>query len=210
MEKKNNSLVIILMGVIIVILAVLCVLFATDTISFKSDSVNNNNQSNGDYIENSNNENNDSEVSSTDIQTNSSWTSALLSRHILEAKVTRLRSKDLGDSVDYNKTITISMDEVKSILSVLENNKLTKTWSQGRGGPDRDYLTISYEYNDQKYEFDIHNGTIGIGKLDDELKDIFEKNKYDEKNTEYKDSQGSFYYYNINNYSESIFDKYFN
>ena len=112
MEKKNNSLVIILMGVIIVILAVLCVLFATDTISFKSDSVNNNNQSNGDYIENSNNENNDSEVSSTDIQTNSSWTSALLSRHILEAKVTRLRSKDLGDSVDYNKTITISMDEI--------------------------------------------------------------------------------------------------
>ena len=49
------------------------------------------------------------------------------------------------------------MDEVKSILSVLENNKLTKTWSQGRGGPDRDYLTISYEYNDQKYEFIMHH-----------------------------------------------------
>ena len=34
MEKKNNNLVIILMGVIIVILAVLCVLFSTGTIKF--------------------------------------------------------------------------------------------------------------------------------------------------------------------------------
>ena len=35
MEKKNNGIVIILMGVIIVILAVLCILFATNTITFK-------------------------------------------------------------------------------------------------------------------------------------------------------------------------------
>lgn len=41
MEKKNNSLVIILMGVIIVILAVLCVLFATGTIALKSNESNN-------------------------------------------------------------------------------------------------------------------------------------------------------------------------
>lgn len=34
MEKKNNGIVIILMGVIIVILAVLCILFATNTITF--------------------------------------------------------------------------------------------------------------------------------------------------------------------------------
>lgn len=36
MEKKNNNLVIILMGVIIVILAVLCILFATDTITLNT------------------------------------------------------------------------------------------------------------------------------------------------------------------------------
>lgn len=36
MEKKNNNLVIILMGIIIVILAVLCVLFATNTITFNN------------------------------------------------------------------------------------------------------------------------------------------------------------------------------
>lgn len=62
MEKKNNSLVIILMGVIIVILAVLCILFATDTISFninKSNSNEGNNQvkeeenSNNNAIDNS-------------------------------------------------------------------------------------------------------------------------------------------------------------
>ncbi len=34
MKKKNNGIVIILMGVIIVILAVLCILFATNTITF--------------------------------------------------------------------------------------------------------------------------------------------------------------------------------
>lgn len=36
MKKKNNSLIIILMGIIIVILAVLCVLFATGTIDLNS------------------------------------------------------------------------------------------------------------------------------------------------------------------------------
>ena len=34
MEKKNNKIIIILMGVIIGVLLVLCVLFATDTITF--------------------------------------------------------------------------------------------------------------------------------------------------------------------------------
>lgn len=62
MEKKNNSLVIILMGVIIVILAVLCVLFATDTISFKSNNdsnvldgnVSTDNSASNDIVENNN------------------------------------------------------------------------------------------------------------------------------------------------------------
>ena len=53
MEKKNNNLVIILMGLIIVVLAVLCVLFATGIVKFDNMSINdvsgnndsNNNQS---------------------------------------------------------------------------------------------------------------------------------------------------------------------
>ena len=41
MEKKNNKIVIILMGVIIIILAVLCVLFATNTITFNHQKIKN-------------------------------------------------------------------------------------------------------------------------------------------------------------------------
>ena len=102
------------------------------------------------------------------------------------------------------------MDEVKEILSNFKNSKLTKTWSQGRGGPDKDHLTIAYENNDQKYEFEIYYGTIAVDELDDEFKNILEQNKYDEKNTEYKNMEGSFYFYSIDNYNETIFDKYFN
>ena len=41
MEKKNNKIIIILMGVIIIILAVLCVLFATNTITFNHQKIKN-------------------------------------------------------------------------------------------------------------------------------------------------------------------------
>ena len=41
MEKRNNNIVIILMGVIIIILAVLCVLFATNTITFNHKEIKN-------------------------------------------------------------------------------------------------------------------------------------------------------------------------
>lgn len=59
MEKKNNSLVIILMGVIIVILAVLCVLFATGKINLKSNEPSN--ETNNQEVENQNITNNESE-----------------------------------------------------------------------------------------------------------------------------------------------------
>ena len=209
MESKNNKGVIILLTVIIVILAVLCVLFATDTISFNSNTVNNNTQSNSNINEAKNTNENSSNSQNSENQTGSSWVNYLLSRHILDAKITRVRSKDLGDSEEINKTITLTMDDVKEILSKLENNKLSKTWSEGRGGPERDHLIISYENNDKKYEFEIYYGDISVNKLDDEFKSILEVNKYEEKNTEYKNIQGAYYFYDIENYTETIFDKYF-
>ena len=209
MEKeKNNKGVIILLTVIIVILAVLCVLFATDTISFNSNTVNNNTQSNSNINEAKNTNENSSNSQNSENQTGSSWVNYLLSRHILDAKITRIRSKDLGDSEEINKTITLTMDDVKEILSKLDNNKLSKTWSEGRGGPERDHLIISYENNDKKYEFEIYYGDISVNKLDDEFKSILEVNKYEEKNTEYKNIQGAYYFYDIENYTETIFDKY--
>ena len=206
-QQNNNKSLIAVLIVIIVILTILCILFATNTISFNSNSVDNgNNQSNGSVIENSNTSNDNTTDNS---QVSSSWTSYLLSRHILEAKVTRVRSKDLGDAEDYNKTVTITMDDVKEILSKLKNIKLSKTWSEGRGGPDKDHLTIAYENNNQKYEFEIYYGTIAVDKLDDEFKAILENSKYEEKNTEYKNSQGAFYFYGISDYTDTIFDKFF-
>ena len=201
-NQKNNRGVIALLIVIIVILSALCILLATETISFKSNDVDNN-----DINENINDNNN---VENNDEENETNWVDYLLSRHILDANVSRVRSKDLGDAEDVNKTETITMDEVKEILSNFKNSKLTKTWSQGRGGPDKDHLTIAYENNDKKYEFEIYYGTIAVDELDDEFKNILEQNKYDEKNTEYKNMEGSFYFYSIDNYNETIFDKYFN
>jgi len=209
--EKNNKGIIALLVVLVIILSVLCVLFATNTISFNSNSVNNNNQFNENITENNNTtEDTTNNNTSNDNQVSSSWVNYLLSRHILEAKVTRVRSKKLGDSEDYNKTVTITMDDIKEILSKLENSRLSKTWSQGRGGLDKDHLTISYENNDQKYEFEIYYGTIAVDKLDDEFKSILENSKYEERNTEYKNTQGAFYFYGISDYTETIFDKYFN
>lgn len=138
------------------------------------------------------------------------WVNYLLSQHILEAKITRVRSTDLGDSEELNKTITISMDDVKEILTKLESSKLSKTWSDGRGGPVRDHLIITYEKNNQNYAFEIYYGDISVNKLDNEFKDILENIKYEEKNTEYNNIPGAFYIYDIENFSETIFDKYFN
>ena len=138
-----------------------------------------------------------------------SWTDYLLSMHILDAKITRIRSKELGDTEDINKIVTIAMDDIKEIFNNLKKNKISKEWSQGRGGQIRDNLIISYEKNYETYKFEMLNGTIIIDKLDNDFKNILEKNKYDEKNIEYKNTEGSFYFYNIDNYNETIFEKYF-
>lgn len=200
---KNNNKIVIILCIIIVILLVLCTLFATGTISLSNSNESNINQEEGNKEVDTNNIEND-------VTTNDKWTNYLLSRHILEAKLTRTRSKDLGDSENINKTVTLTDDDIKEILSKLEDRKLSKTWSEGRGGPERDYLSIAYEYNGQEYAFEIYYGDISVNKLDDDFKNILENNKYEEKNIEYKDIQGAFYFYDIENFNESIFDKYFN
>lgn len=205
--KNDNSknIIIALLTVIVIILVALVVLFATDTISFNSKVNDNNNE-----LSNENIDNNDSSNDNvTEDNEETSWVSHLLSLHLLDAKVSRVRSKDLGDAEDLNKTVTISKEELKTLLSKLENNKLFKTYSQGRGGPDRDHLVVSYEYNDEKYEFEIFYGSISVDKLDDNFKNILNNNMYEERNNEYKNTEGSFYFYAIDGYSEAIFDEYF-
>ena len=152
----------------------------------------------------------DNEKAEKDISKEISWTDYLLNQHILEAKIKRIRSTDMGDLEDLNKTIAISTDDLKEILSKLENNKLSKVWSSGMGGADRDHLSVLYEKNDQKYEFEIYYGIIHANKLDDEFKEILDKAKYEEKYIEDSNKPGVFYVYEVNNYTSSIYDKYFN
>lgn len=204
-QKKGNSILIgIIIGLIIAII-IGVILFITGTVSFKEDTTNNidNNQVTEAETSASDNDAKESEEFSN-------WVDYILSVHILNANISRFRSKDLGDDVDLNKTVTIEKNDVIELLTSLKNNKLTKTWSQGRGGVDSDHLTITYEKDFEKYEFEIYYGAISVDKIDDELKNILENNKITEKNAEYSKMDGSFYYYIIEGFDETIFDKYFN
>ncbi|MGM9876113.1 MAG: hypothetical protein ACI310_02670 [Bacilli bacterium] len=195
MKEKNKNILIGVLIVIIITLLGIITLVLTGTIKLKNEN---------------NIENEDNNIIENNSETNNeiSWTDYLLTQHILDAKMTRIRSKDLGDTEDINKTITIDPNDLKIILSKMKDNKLIKTYSLGVGGPERDFLQISYEKNDNKYEFQMINGRIILDKADRELVDFFDNKNYEEKNIEYKDKDGSFYYYNINGYDENIFNEY--
>lgn len=195
MKEKNKNILIGVLIVIIITLLGIITLVLTGTIKLKNE--NNIENEDNNIIENNSEKNNEI-----------SWTDYLLTQHILDAKMTRIRSKDLGDTEDINKTITIDPSDLKIILSKMKDNKLIKTYSLGVGGPERDFLQISYEKNDNKYEFQMINGRIILDKTDRELVDFFDNKNYEEKNIEYKDKDGSFYYYNINGYDENIFNEY--
>lgn len=196
--EKNNKLVIVLLIVIITMLSVLCFLFATDKIVLNSNKPNTNpNQNTSEKNKKTDNEG-----------TNQNWADYLSTCNIVEAKIGRLRSKELGDTEDIDKTITITKAQVKEILSNLKNNKLAKIWNEGLGGPPRDNLTIIYEKNGQKYEFYIHHGGFTDKLLDNEMKTILENNSI-ERNTEVKDMPGADYFYAIIDFDETLFDKYF-
>lgn len=208
LDKKTNIVIIILVAIIIVILSVLCILFATNTISFNS-KVNSNIKTKSDT---SSNKTNQTETTNTTVSSENekTWEDYLVSCHILDAKISRSRSKDLGDNIDVDKTISLTINDVNNIMKNLKNYNLTKSWSLGMGGYSRDKLVIDYEKNDSNYTFELINGIINVDKLDDTFKEILDSDKTNEINTEYKDTETSFYYYNLDNYSDTLFDSYFN
>ena len=208
LDKKTNIVIIILVAIIIVILSVLCILFATNTISFNS-KVNSNIKTKSDT---SSNKTNQTETTNTTVSSENekTWEDYLVSCHILNAKISRSRSKDLGDNIDVDKTISLTINDVNNIMKNLKNYNLIKSWSLGMGGYSRDKLVIDYEKNDINYTFELINGIINVDKLDDTFKEILDSDKTNEINTEYKDTETSFYYYNLDNYSDILFDSYFN
>ena len=185
-EDKSKNVIIIMLTIIIILLLIILTLVLTGKVN-----VNNKN----DVIENNNTEVN--------------WTDKLLSYNISEIKLSRKRNTQLGDSQDIDKEVTLSKEELKQILDKISTNKLVKTYSLGRGGQDRDHLTVSYQINNQKYTFEVFAGSIVLDSADEEIKNIFNNSNYEERNTEYKNQAGAFYYYSIEEYNESIFDEYF-
>ena len=196
-EDKSKNIIIIFLTVIIIILLIIIALFLTGKINVnnKNDNLDNKNE----VIEN-NNSNND--VKET-------WIDKLLSYNISNVKLSRTRRKDLGDAQDIDKEVSLSKEQLKQILDKVNTNKLVKTYSLGRGGQDRDHLTVSYQVNNQNYTFQIYYSSIVLDSANEELKNIFNDNNYEERNTEYKNQAGAFYYYSIEEYNESIFDEYF-
>ena len=191
-EDKSKNVIIIMLTIIIILLLIILTLVLTGKVN-----VNNKN----DKLDNKNDviENNNTEVN---------WTDKLLSYNISEIKLSRKRNTQLGDSQDIDKEVTLSK-ELKQILDKISTNKLVKTYSLGRGGQDRDHLTVSYQINNQNYTFEVFAGSIVLDSADEEIKNIFNNSNYEERNTEYKNQAGAFYYYSIEEYNESIFDEYF-
>ena len=191
-DKKEKTIIIILITIIVVLSGVI-ILLLTGIIKLNNE--NNKLDSENNITENDNAKDN--------------WINKLLSYNISEIKLHRMRSKDLGDSQDINKEISLTKEELRQILEKINSNKLIKTYSLGRGGPQRDQLTVSYQVNNQNYTFQIYYSSIVLEFANEELKNIFNNNNYEEKNTEYKNQEGSFYYYAIEGNIESIFDEYF-
>lgn len=193
-EDKSKNIIIIMLTIIIILLLIILTLVLTGKVNVnnKNDKLDNK----SDVIENNNN-------------AEENWADKLLSYNISEIKLSRKRNTQLGDSQDIDKEVTLSKEELKQILDKISTNKLVKTYSIGRGGQDRDHLTVSYQINNQNYTFEVFAGSIVLDSADEEIKNIFNNSNYEERNTEYKNQAGAFYYYSIEEYNESIFDEYF-
>lgn len=108
MEKKNNKVTIIIMGIIIVILVVLCILFATDIISFNS-SVNANDKITSDSSQSSSNE----EVKESK-QENNFINENTNSKETYFYNVDELKIKNTGDYKVF-ENINSNKNEIKQI-----------------------------------------------------------------------------------------------
>ena len=192
-EDKSKNIIIIMLTIIIILLLIILTLVLTGKVN-----VNNKN----DKLDNKNDviENNNTEVN---------WTDKLLSYNISEIKLSRKRNTQLGDTQDIDKEVTLSKEELKQILDKISTNKLAKTYSQGRSRKHRHQINLSYQINNQNYTFEVFAGSIVLDFADEEIKNIFNNSNYEERNTEYKNQAGAFYYYSIEEYNESIFDEYF-
>ena len=143
MEKQNNNKgVIILLIIIIVILSTLCILLATETISFKNENINNQTNSN-----NQNNENIEENKSQNEIVDDKiDWGTYLLSIHLLDANVEKFKYDSNGIRTSEG-IITLSKEDLTSVLTNLQKDKVIKYYTMGTDLVINSKLTISYEFH---------------------------------------------------------------
>ncbi len=204
-EKTKNIIISILVVVIIIILTIM-ILMLTGVIDLnsKDNEISNNNKSEEIIDKKDNSSTSEKLIEEKD------WTEYLLSMHILEAKVKRIRYKEFGAERDQNETKVIDLTQLKELLSKLKDSELKMVYSLGMGGSsDGDYLEVAYEKDDNKYKFNIRKGSIFLDENDKDIVAFFNDKNYDVEHSEYKDEDGSFYFYRIENYNESIYDNYF-
>ena len=119
-NEKRKSLIIIGLIAIIAVLSTILVLLLTGVLNIENDNTNKENNK----VENSeNNEDaNDEDITSE----YANWMNYLLETDIQEIKVTRIRSVAFGDKEEYNKTITLSVDDLKDSFKEMNNYELVK------------------------------------------------------------------------------------
>lgn len=202
MENQNsNKVVIVLFMVIVAILAVLCVLFATGTIEFKSNEVTNN-------TNNNNNQQNNNTSNGNANNNYAEWMNYILKQNITNIEINRTRY--VGDNEeDYDLTVNLTVEQLKSVFSKLMNYNLVKEYLQGSGFTYGDILTISYSINGTNYDVELLNDVLSVSYVDDGLLTALENSNHTVENEEQKDMEGVYFNYYFQGYSESIFDEFF-
>jgi len=202
-EEKNSKLNVILICIIVVIFAVLVTLFATGTISFNKD----NNTGN-----NSENDNKPSDTKENDYTGDyDQWMNYLLTKNDLKVTVSRVRYADDYVTETYNKTVTLSNDQVKDLFTKLMNLKLVNRCTSGRGtaNPNEDNIVYSYSENGVNYEvsmsgFDSLWTFYDNDKVDNTFLDAIEKSKDASEGTELDDCV-----YEFDGFKNTLLDEYF-
>ena len=207
MEKKNNKVIIILMGVIIIILAVLCVLFAIGTITFNNKVTNNSDRNTFTKEDNNPNENQiysaDKYISLEDVELSSKVS-------IKKVKINYLNNNATKDFYDQQEAL---LETAKSYASETNEEMFDAKYSLDYS-INENVLSIVYSI---EYTNEIGSGTpdkavTNIDLLNNRL--ITEEELLEKVGTSYEKIVNEYYeeeltnWTNLNNSTGTVLDYY--
>ena len=198
---KGKNIVIVLLVAIVAVLGTILVLASTGHLNLKGEDSNPNLNS-GESQEPNNNE---------ESFEYANWMNYLLEADIQEIKVTRIRSLLTGDSVDYEKTVSLKKTDLENLFRKLNDYSMIKQYVCGMGGPYKEAFELTYLVDGISYKFVIRYGVIVIGGFDSKLLEILNSNNYPIQDETAKDIPGSSYIFRFDTTEDfySIFDEYF-